>query len=98
MKRQLRPGVISQLQACLHELERLRTKLGYASCRPAKAAKLRRRIRYQLEALRRLLPRVEGLPHPTDPRTWEVRALSRVERAELEQARALVCYLLSGYG
>jgi len=66
----------------LKELKRLRTKSGYKKISEHKRRKLRQRIRWQIEMLRRALPRIEGITNPCDPETWDVRYPTERDRQE----------------
>lgn len=81
-RRPVRAYKIRAIRAHLEELERVRRKLGYTKIRPEKVPRLRARVRYQIERLRWYLPKVDGVAHPCDPRTWEVVESSPAQKRE----------------
>lgn len=84
------------IRAHLMELKRLRAKIGYAKVKAAKKEKLRVRIRYQLEQLRKYLPKDPNIQSPCDESTWEEKVSTPEQIEESRKAYHTIVSLFSG--
>lgn len=82
----LRPDSAIMVKNHLKELNRVRTKLGYSKIKPKKIINLRKRVRYHLESLRRYLPRTPSIKHPCDPKSWDIKHLTKEQKEEYRKA------------
>lgn len=97
MKRILKDYKAKQITNSLQSLAQLRLKASYKKISEHKRVKLRNRIRETLGRLRYALPRQEGIEHPCDPTTWDVRYPTEQERKEAADVWNMIVSMVRGY-